>query len=78
MYLTEAIYELRIRRQTGQPFGLLFLDASGRVCKAENCRRRGGPDDRFLYYEDEGRPRQCRKRSLLKVRIDGRWHNVSI
>lgn len=78
MYLTEAIYELRIRRQTGQPFGLLFLDAAGRVRKAENCLLRSGSDDRFLYYEADGQPRQCRKRGVLKIRIDGQWHNVSI
>lgn len=99
MTVTEAIRHMRLLRQSGQDFGLLFARASAPfgIRKVERCQLRTRPidadgdkqagkqkqfamTDRFLYFTDldTGESKQCRKRLILKMRIDTVWYDVTL
>lgn len=81
MHLTEAIQTLRLQRQTGITFGIVFISLSSyTVRKVEQCTLRSGPDDSCLYFTDvlTQQPKQCRKRLIRQLCINGEWHRISV
>lgn len=81
MHLTQAIQILRLQRQTGITFGIVFISlANCTVRKIEQCTLRSGPDDSCLYFTDAltHEPKQCRKRLIRQLCINNRWHKITI